>query len=58
MIPIFFTLISFLNSMKKMRERATEEIRKELSSKDQVKKDEETLHTIMSTGGSVVNNKF
>ena len=44
MIPIFFTLISFLNSMKKMRERATEEIRKELSSKDQVKKDEDTTH--------------
>ena len=35
-----------------------EEIHKELSFKDQAKKDEETLHVIISKEGSVVNNKF
>ena len=35
-----------------------EEIHKELSFKDQAKKDEQTLHVIISKEGSVVNNKF
>ena len=33
-------------------------IHKEWSIKDQVKKDEETYHVIMSKDGSVVNNKL
>ena len=43
---------------KQVTTEEIEEIHKELSFKDQAKKDAETLHVIISKEGSVVNNKF